>query len=581
MRLMDQPESVRIAPHASRRLYGIWLGIGVLLAVIGAATIVLGEGGLLVAVGAAYLLLGGGAIPLGLWGRSAGAAVQITNTAFNEMTKGALGRAERLLNCAEQTSRTKLVRRVIHVQRAVIAMRRGDVDGAVAHCDAAIAVPVGPSWAGKPIQLVHAQAIRGLLRAARGDRDAARADIEAVRTSDNAAPEALARSALAEAILFERAGDRAALRALLEEQHELCSRDRTRASARLSRAYQRMLRATSTSITGKAPHARLRRPRSHRSPTGWRPSLPARRPSSGWRSRAAATHSTRPSWPIGADGASPPRGRRRARGGCTLDPRSRSLRLRLAIAFVLMCVGFLALFQLIGQDADGVPVDSFTSSTSPVTVMSATVIAVFVGLFASIIARQRRQARKLLGATVLLGRGDLDGAERELAPLARSRLDLVAAQALLSMSAIASKRADFEGALAHCDQALGRLTRYASRVAASDILLPELHAQRAFVLAVSGATTRRAPSSSRSRPGSPATRTSRAPCSACASHSSSRRRSGRAARLVDQAPAICRWPLGTSCFATRCGRRSGPRRPAPARWSESRTSCARTPPAAG
>jgi tetratricopeptide (TPR) repeat protein len=157
------------------------------------------------------------------------------------------------------------------------------------------------------------------------------------------------------------------------------------------------------------------------------------------------------------------------------------MRLRLAAAFVLLVVGFMALFQLSPAPGEG-----STEVGTPLGFFSFVLVAVFVGVLGTVIARQRRQTRKLAAANQLLGKGDLEGAERGFAPLAASPLDLTAAQAHLAMSTIAARRAELERALGHCDQAIGRLSRYASRVAASDILLPELHAQRAFVLAVLG-----------------------------------------------------------------------------------------------
>lgn len=84
------------------------------------------------------------AIRVGTYTRAVGSAVSILNTAHDAITSGRISEAEPLLDYVEATFRIGDVRRVADIDRAAIASLRGDLAGALARLDAALARPVGP-----------------------------------------------------------------------------------------------------------------------------------------------------------------------------------------------------------------------------------------------------------------------------------------------------------------------------------------------------------------------------------------------------------------------------------------------------
>jgi hypothetical protein len=98
------------------------------------------------------------------------------------------------------------------------------------------------------------------------------------------------------------------------------------------------------------------------------------------------------------------------------------------------------------------------------------------------IVRARRQATSLFGALAGAVKDD-PTALAALRRLSEKGYDLTAAAAHQQLAAVAERGGDLPGALVHVERGLGRLSRAASRLAASDLLLPELAAERAFVLA--------------------------------------------------------------------------------------------------
>lgn len=81
-------------------------------------------------------------------------------------------------------------------------------------------------------------------------------------------------------------------------------------------------------------------------------------------------------------------------------------------------------------------------------------------------------------------RGDEEGGEAELQALTESRYSLVVSSAWLQLTALAVRRGDFSAAMDACDRGIAAATKNeAARTAASTFLLPQLVAERAFVLA--------------------------------------------------------------------------------------------------
>jgi hypothetical protein len=268
---MSAPATMNLSRHATHHDYTLLLVLGVLAVVCAcllslfmhAATLplpLLLAGG--VGFGVLLLVLAGGVgfgvllLVLAVYGRRLGAGEQVVNTSCDLIDRGRLGEAEKLLDHVESSASSgAMVRRVAAAQRGLIAMRRADPKGAIAHLDRAIESPFGLfSGPQQGVQAVGARAIRAFLRASTGDREGACADIEAVRKSPDALVGDLARAALAEAILIERSGDRDALREHLARERALLIDGTDRRERAIVRALQRMLETTTSSVYRKTAH---------------------------------------------------------------------------------------------------------------------------------------------------------------------------------------------------------------------------------------------------------------------------------------------------------------------------------------
>lgn len=181
------------------------------------------------------------------------------NAAYRLITQGRLAEAEALLQEIESVTKAEWAARLIRIQRALISLKRGDLVGARAALDEAIAVRHdGEFKANSDYQVEGAHAMRAFVLAGLGEGELARADIDWIRALPNASPEALARVAVAEAIVLEKAGDKDGLRSLLDRERVLLfehSHPRERA---IVRAYQRMLKTTTRSVyRERAPETAL------------------------------------------------------------------------------------------------------------------------------------------------------------------------------------------------------------------------------------------------------------------------------------------------------------------------------------
>jgi hypothetical protein len=367
-------------------------------------------------------------------------------------------------------------------------------------------------------QIEGAMALRAFARASLDDRDGARSDIDAVRARPGATAEALARVALAEAILIERVGERAALRDHIEKHKGLLLESCHPRERAIVRAYQRMLKVTATTVYRQSgerePEARATEEpmladwvekiapaaapfvRVARNKAGDTPAAAVPRPDHATdrarravlASRYAATQATKP--------------RRRfpkvLEGGAMLAT---------AVFMVFLINWYLGLiggppspqtFGEIGKTIESAPDTSFLPPL--LVVLSATLAGVF-GYF-SLRGRFRRRPHVALGrlgaARAALGRGELDVARTAIrgsasaAPgpqagedLTQSDHDLVAANAHLLEAVIAERRGEVGQALAACDGGLARITRARARGTGALAILPELIAQRALALAMS------------------------------------------------------------------------------------------------
>ncbi|MEM9695132.1 MAG: hypothetical protein AAGA56_21495, partial [Myxococcota bacterium] len=158
-----------IKPHATRRRAHRFIVAGGLLGLVGGA---LGS----IAAG----VLGGLCAFLGLWVRRRGNAAQVINRALHEFTIGRDDNAETLLAYAERSyGNASTMARVIDLQYASIALKRGEVEEMLARAKTAMTRPLG--WANRLYdqqQQIHATALYGFACASLDRREDAAVAIE-------------------------------------------------------------------------------------------------------------------------------------------------------------------------------------------------------------------------------------------------------------------------------------------------------------------------------------------------------------------------------------------------------------------
>jgi hypothetical protein len=488
---MSAPAPKNLSRHATHRYYTLFLVLGGILTVIGACVL-----SLLMLAGTVVLsLLLYGAFSFGfgvlllvraIYGRRLGAGVQVVNTSFDLIGRGRLGEAEKLLDHVEVRASGKLVRRVAAVQRGLIAMRRADPKGAIAHLDRAIGAPLGVfSRPQQRLQSVNARAIRAFLRASMGDREGARADIEAVRKSPDALAQGLARAALAEAILMERAGDRDALREHLVRERALLIDGTDRRERAIVRAFQRMLETTASSVYRKT----ARRDESAEEPAlaDWVAEMvPAAAPfveRRGQKARTGDIAALAPAAPPEEARRAVAEARKAAAKSAPAAKRSRRAALTLWLALCGVIGGVYWALAPSSRRAEWPTDEPPPDPTALPIYLLLGLIVVLVAVLVTAGLSAYRASQELIAALAEVGKGNLARAEPELERLTKTRFALIAAQAHLALAHLAEKKGNLAEALAQCDKGIGRLSQYTLRISASDILLPDLIAERAFVLA--------------------------------------------------------------------------------------------------
>lgn len=439
--------------------------------------------------GLGLITLAGGAVfvGLGLYLRSIGGPIQSVNRAYDALTRGELAEAEASLEAAEAGAKASIIRRAIDAQRALIALKRGDLEGALARADQALSRPLGVLSSDEDrLQVVGTHGIRALVRASRGDAPGARADIASVRADPLATPETLARAELAEAVVLERSGDRDALRAHLVGARRILLEHALPRERALVRAYQRMLEVRPASIYRKGPREPARREREQLSVAEWiaivDPDAASFVPSEPVNAGAPSRVPT-PIEPI--DPA--------ARNAAKARIAARPLRsLRLPLLWVVCIMFFLGIWQFLAPasspDPEIAPAATAAADPSMAWTVAAPALAIVVGLgvFFALRAHGRKQARRLVAAMRALARGDEEAGESELRALAKSRSPVMAPQAWLQLAVLSSRRAEWTSAIDACDRGLAAFGRNntSARAVLAVALVPSILAERAFLLAV-------------------------------------------------------------------------------------------------
>jgi hypothetical protein len=112
---------------------------------------------------------------------------------------------------------------------------------------------------------------------------------------------------------------------------------------------------------------------------------------------------------------------------------------------------------------------------------------VFAAVFTAILVASLRGQRRMTEAQALVARGHLEAAALACRQLLRSWLPLIAGHGAMWLSELLARDGEWEECLAVADRAIARLRAAdATRVAASDLLLPALHARRASALQALG-----------------------------------------------------------------------------------------------
>ena len=446
------------------------------------------------ALGAPFLALGVGSLLLRRLRRKHGMVNELLATSFRAISLGKLGDALEYLWEAER-SKIPWVLRIADVQRAIIALRRGEPSDARAHLDRALSRPLGRRERDNALfQIEAAHALRAFARASLGDAEGAREDVTLLRSRPGTSAESLARASLAEAIVLARTGERDALRALLERDKLLLLENLHPRERAIVRAYQRMVRTAVTSAYRESAPREKEESREEPPLVDWVAKVAP--------SAAAFVRAARP----GAASAGP---RVSALPESAFDARDRVLASReegaavtakvttkarwiaglgIAAATLMSLVGVIS---LMAASATRIDVSDVASPVSPAGNEAALVgaAALLGALGLGVVGFQARRRLKqasreelgrLAAARAALGAGELGAASQVVEPLVNSVHDVVAAHAHALLTVIAERRGDAQVMLGAVSLGFGRLRRAEGHAAAA--LRPELMAQRALAL---------------------------------------------------------------------------------------------------
>jgi hypothetical protein len=314
-------------------------------------------------------------------------------------------------------------------------------------------------------------------------------DVRGVRASTWAMPEAIARAALAEAIVLAKKDDREALARSLRANARLVEhlppRERT-----LFRAFRRMVEVRAGNV--------------YREPS--RPTDAAREePLLGeWVSKivpqAAAFVPEAERQTESAPLSLSPAGPSAPAGSATISQSSRQPVpvARVLVLWGILIVMFLAIWQFLEPAAPpsharprvpaAAPAPDHGDVLLPIVMAGSILfVALVAGRVFLAVRRAHVNAARLRDAMRVLVSGDAAECARQLTTLTRERDDGIVASAQLQLAILAEKRHAMNEAFAHCDAGIARVSRQPYvRALHSDILVPELIAERAFLLAAIG-----------------------------------------------------------------------------------------------
>lgn len=441
--------------------------------------------------GAVFLSLAGGSVLYGIRRKRRQvreAAGRALNAAFNLIGLGRLREASDVLDELEVRVREAWALRLADIQRAIIAIRRGDMAPAELHLTSAIERPIeGYARENATYQLEGAHALRAFVRAALGKHEEARSDVARVE-SGNPSDDARARVALAEAMILEQQGKREELRMLLAQRSGLLLEHTHPRERAIVRAFQRMVRSDRSSVYRRAEVRRERAEGDEPMLTDWVAKV-APGAAEFVRSPRAAEQVAR----IAPEGAvaRPTEEAVRANIEAKKPVRKGSFKWPLiGVAGAMAVVGVIAAVikaagELLSTGGPGFGPSEPAPSLWPYVFLPLLALPVIyvVTLAVRWVSRRRAEHAVRRGAK---GGGQASApSDEQLRALTESPSPVVAAQAWLLMADRAEHRGDFAGALTAATSGLARLSDPRDR-AAADIVYPDLLSLRAFALAACG-----------------------------------------------------------------------------------------------
>jgi len=468
--------------HERQILTGVSVGLSAILFAIFAS----GPGKwnalvLALSVGAYFVIAG-------VRGVREGSALPLLSASLNLVRAGKLVEAEALLASLSSAPRsrsgaagvwrswasfavTPWVSLGVDLQRAQIAMRRGDPTIACDHLDALISRADLRKRAATDGLVAEAHGLRAWALALRGDARV-QADIDAVRGAEIPFTTALAHASLAEALLALRSGARSALAAILRRErgillHGLDVRERA-----LVRAMQRLLATPATGIyrtpasvekgakAGDEPPVVewIRRVAPELLPFAPRP------PAVSDPSANALDPEPSPSAAMVA--------RVTARAESATSESTPGVAL-----WVIFSALFLIVYRLGPVPVGPVPLDPW------LTLAALLFPGIALGAARLLGAHRRAVYGRLVALSSRIARGD--DVDAEVAELAESEQDAgpLAALIELLLAEIADRRALLGKALQHADVARAKLRTVESRTSAASFVSPAVTASRAYSLA--------------------------------------------------------------------------------------------------
>jgi len=408
------------------------------------------------------------------------------NSAFNLIGQGRLREASEVLDViALKTAKEGWVQRLVDIQQATIAIRRGEMAKAELHLSAAIDRPIeGFARENALYQLEGARAVRAFVRASLGQHDGARADIaEVTRTASS--EDALARVALAEAMILEQQGKREELRLLLAEKSTLLLEHTHPRERAIVRAFQRMVRADKSSVYRRAEARRETSDGEEPMLADWVAKVAPGAASFVRSTRTADQVATiAPDQAVAMPSENALRANREAK-----QPKKGNAAKWLAFGVGIpaaLAAGLAILDGIVAASAEAPVTVTASTASNIVWIMMLSLLALpaIYGVTRGLKALARRRAERAVRQTPRPG-APTAPTGTQLRALTESPSPIVAAQASLLLADRAERAADFGATLTAVTKGLARLADQRDRVAA-DIVYPDLVSLRAFALTALG-----------------------------------------------------------------------------------------------